>query len=148
MGRTALAGGPLRGDDGWMDDRAVLAVLAVADASPSLPQLGGMARPDGVAIVSEHFWSFSRAGETAVSVRPMPHPRTPLARLPFLRGLVKLGAAIVPLLGRGAAARPRERLLLVAALLAPAPLLAVPAGYRTPALGIVTVALICWMFRG
>jgi hypothetical protein len=131
-----------------MDDRAVLAVLAAADASPSLPQLGGMARPDGVAIVSEHFWSFSRAGETAVSVRPMPRPRTPLARLPFLRGLVKLGAAIVPLLGRGAAARPRERLLLVAALLAPAPLLAVPAGYRTPALGIVTVALICWMFRG
>jgi uncharacterized protein YqhQ len=78
----------------------------------------------------------------------MPRPRLRLARLPFIRGLVKLAMAIVPLLGRGAAARPRERLFLLVALLAPAPLFAVPASYRTPVLAAVTVALICWMFRG
>lgn len=131
-----------------MDDQAVLAVLAEADAAASVPRLGGMARPDGVAIVSEDFWSFSRVGEPAPSVRPMPCPRWRLARLPFIRGLVKLAMAIVPLLGRGAAARPRERLLLLAALLAPAPLLAVPTSDRTPVLAVVTVALIGWLFRG
>jgi hypothetical protein len=31
----------------------VLDVLTAADASPSLPRLGGMARPNGVAIVSD-----------------------------------------------------------------------------------------------
>ena len=92
-----------------VDDLAVLAVLAEADAAASLPRLGGMARPDGVAIVSERFWAFSRVGEPAASVRSMPSPRSPLARLPFVRGLVKLAMAIVPLLGRTAAARPRER---------------------------------------
>jgi len=131
-----------------VDDLAVLAVLAEADASPSLPRLGGMARPDGVAIVSQRFWGFARAGETSVSLRPMPRPRTPLAKLPFLRGLVRLAAAVVPLFGRGAAARPRERVLLLAALLAPAALLPAPAAYRTPALAAVTLALICWLFRG
>lgn len=148
MGRPALAEGRFRGDDVRMDDSAVLAVLADADASASLPRLGGMARPNGVAIVSERFWSFSRADEAVVSLRPMPRPPTALARLPFVRGLVKIAAAIVPLLGRGAAARPRERLLLVAALVAPLPLLALPAADRTPAFAVVTVALICWMFRG
>jgi uncharacterized protein YqhQ len=148
MGRTALAATRLDRDDVRVDDPAVLAVLAEADAAASLPRLGGMARPDGVAIVSERLWSFSRVGEAAASVRSMPTPRTPLARLPFVRGLVKLAMAIVPLLGRGAAARPRERLLLLAALLAPAPLLAVPAPDRTPVLAAVTAALICWLFRG
>ena len=135
-------------DDVRVDDLAVLAILADADAAASLPRLGGMARPDGVAIVSERFWSFSRVGKPAASVRPMPSPRSPLARLPFVRGLVKVAMAIVPLLGRGAAARPRERLLLLVAMLAPVPLLAVPAAYRTPVLAAVTVALIGWLFRG
>ena len=144
----ALAAARFGRDDVRVDDPAVLAVLAEADAAASLPRLGGMARPDGVAIVSERFWSFSRVGEPASSVRPMPSPRSPLAGLPFVRGLVKLAMAIVPLLGRGAAAGPRERLLLLVALLAPVPLLAVPAAYRTPVLAAVTVALIGWLFRG
>jgi uncharacterized protein YqhQ len=148
MGRSALAAMPLRRDDVSVDDLTVLAVLAAADAAPSLPRLGGMARPDGVAIVSERLWSFSRASGPAIVVRPMPVPRSPIARLPFVRGLVKLAAAIVPLFGRGAAARPRERLLLAAALLTPLPVLLLPAVYRTPLLATVTAALICWMFRG
>jgi Protein of unknown function (DUF1385) len=131
-----------------VDDRAVLAVLAEADASASLPRLGGMARPDGVAIVSERFWAFSRAGDEAVSVRPMPRPRTALARVPLVRGLLRLAGAVVPLLGRNSTASWRERLVLVVALAAPVPLLAVPAGYRTPLTAAMVVALICWMFRG
>jgi len=144
----ALAAALLDRDDVRVDDLAVLAVLAEADAAASLPRLGGMARPDGVAIVSERFWAFSRVWEPAASVRSMPSPRSPLARLPFVRGLVKLAMAIVPLLGRNAAARPRERLLLLVGMLAPVPLLAVPAAYRTPVLAAVTVALIGWLFRG
>jgi uncharacterized protein YqhQ len=148
MGRSALAGEANRGDHVHVDDRAVLSVLAEADASASLPRLGGMARPDGVAIVSERYWAFSRAGAPNVSLRAMPRTPTRLAGLPFVRGLVKLAAAVVPLLGRGAAASPRERLLLLTALVAPLPLVAVPGTYRPPVLVAITVGLICWMFRG
>jgi uncharacterized protein YqhQ len=130
-----------------MDDRAVLSVLEAADASPSLPQLGGMARPDGVAIVSQRFWSFgSAAGE--VVVQAMPRPRGGLAKLPFVRGLIKLGSAIVPLLGRNSTASRRERLVLLLALGAPALLLGIPGSYRTPVLAAVTAGLVSWMFRG
>jgi uncharacterized protein YqhQ len=78
----------------------------------------------------------------------MPQVRSRAARLPFVRGLVKLGAALVPMFGRGAAARPRERLLLLACLVAPVPLLAVPPADRSVALGLVTAAVLIWMFRG
>jgi uncharacterized protein YqhQ len=131
-----------------VDDEAVLEVLGAADGSASLPRLGGMARPNGVAIVSERVWCFSRADGGPVSVRAMPQVHWRAARLPFLRGLVKLAAALVPMFGRGAAARPRERLLLLACLVAPVPLLAVPAAYRSVALGLVTVSMLVWMFRG
>jgi Protein of unknown function (DUF1385) len=131
-----------------VDEAAVLRVLAAADASPSLPRLGGMARPNGVAIVSDRVWCFSRAAGGPLSVRPMPQTAPRLAELPFLRGLVKLGAAVVPMFGRGAASRPHERWLLASAIAAPVPLLAVPPGYRSVALGLVTAAMIVWMFRG
>jgi len=131
-----------------VDDASVLYVLAAADASRSVPRLGGMARPDGVAIVSERFWSFSRTDGGTVAVRPMPRARSRVARLPFLRGLVKLASAIVPLLGRSSTASPRERLLLLAALCTPLLLLGVPGSFRTPALVVVTTVLVCWMFRG
>ena len=123
----------------------MLEVLASADASASLPRLGGMARPNGVAIVSERVWCFSRADGGAVALRSMPQAQSRLARLPFLRGLVKLGAALIPIFGRNAAARPRERLLLLAAIAAPLPLLAVPAGDRSVALVLVTAAMLVWM---
>jgi uncharacterized protein YqhQ len=131
-----------------VDDSAVLDVLAAADASASLPRLGGMARPNGVAIVSDRVWCFSRADGGPVSLRPMPQVQSRLGRLPFIRGLVKLSAALVPMFGRSAAARPRERLLLLAAISAPLPLLAVPASYRSIALALVTAAMVVWMFRG
>jgi hypothetical protein len=34
-------------------------MLARADAAATLPRLGGMARPDGVVIVSERHWAFA-----------------------------------------------------------------------------------------
>jgi uncharacterized protein YqhQ len=107
-----------------------------------------MARPNGIAIVSDRVWCFSLANGGRVTTRAMPQARSRFARLPFLRGLVKLGAALVPMFGRGAAARPRERVLLLAAIAAPLPLLAVPASYRTAALATVTASMLVWMFRG
>ena len=131
-----------------MDESAVLEILAAADASASLPRLGGMARPNGVAIVSERVWCFSPVDGGPVALRSMPQTQSRIARLPFLRGLVKLGAALIPLFGRHAAARPRERLLLLAAIGAPLPLLAVPASYRGIVLVLVTASMLVWVFRG
>ena len=131
-----------------MDDAAVLAVLTEADSAPALPRLGGMARPDGVAILSERIWCFSRADGTALSSGRMPHLPTLVVRLPLLRGLAKLAVSLAPLLGRRGTARPGERLVLLAALLAPLPLALVPGVYRTAALAASIVALLAWMLRG
>lgn len=148
MGRSALAGRPQGCDRPQVDDVAVLAVLTEADSSPSLPRLGGMARPDGIAIVSERVWCFSRSDGEKLSSGPMPQPPALLVRVPLARGLAKLAVSLAPLLGRKGAARPAERLLLLAALCAPLPLAAVPGAYRTEALVVSIVALLAWMLRG
>jgi hypothetical protein len=131
-----------------VDDERVLAILTAADGASSLPRLGGMARPDGVAIVSERIWCFSRVAGGEMAVRAMPQPPAALSRVPFLRGLVRVAAALVPLLGRGSAARPLERWVLAAAVVAPLPLLLVPAAYRSWLLVTATIALIAWTLRG
>jgi hypothetical protein len=131
-----------------VDDAAVLAVLTEADASPALPRLGGLARPDGVAIVSERIWCFSRAGDAALSTGRMPRPPALAVRLPLARGLAKLAVSLAPLLSRKGTARLSERFLLLAALLAPLPLALVPGAYRTEALAVSIVALLAWMLRG
>jgi hypothetical protein len=131
-----------------VDDAAVLALLAEADASPVLPRLGGMARPDGVAIVSDRVWCFSRTDGAAVSTGRMPRPPARLVRLPLARGLAKLAVSLAPLLSRNGTARRGERLFLLAALLAPLPLAAVPGAYRTAALAVSIGALLAWMLRG
>ncbi len=106
-----------------------------------------MARPDGVAIVSEHAFAFAdvRGGLRLrdVSARP-----AALRRVPFVRGLVKLGSALAPLFARGGSAGPRERLLLVALLLAPAGIHFLPESLSTAALVATTLFLVGWMFRG
>jgi uncharacterized protein DUF1385 len=130
-----------------VDDVAVLAVLAEADSAAALPRLGGMARPDGVAIVSERVWCFSRTGG-AVSSGRMPSPPQLLTRLPLARGLAKLAVSLAPLLGRRGTARPAERLVLLAALLAPLPLAFAPAHVRPWVLAASIVALLAWMLRG
>jgi uncharacterized protein YqhQ len=130
-----------------VDDAAVLEILRGADRERILPRLGGMARAGGVAIVSEDVWSYSRI-DGDLSVASMPRPPRLMARLPLVRGLVKLGLALAPMFRRGGAAGPRERLILLGALLAPFPLLAAPAGSRGVLAGILTAGLLVWMLRG
>ena len=45
---------------------AAPSILARADALTDLPRLGGMARADGVAIVSERYWAFAKTDGTLV----------------------------------------------------------------------------------
>jgi hypothetical protein len=78
----------------------------------------------------------------------MPSPPRPLARLPLVRGLVKLGLALAPLFRSGGAAGPRERIFLGAALAAPLLMLLVPAPARGPIAVALTIGLVLWMLRG
>jgi uncharacterized protein YqhQ len=130
-----------------VDDTTVLAALTRADAAADLPRLGGMARPDGVAIVSERAFAFAdvRGG---LRLRNVPAGPAMLRRVPFVRGLVKLGSAMAPLFARGGSAGPRERLLLVALVLAPVGIHFLPDSLSTAALVATTLCLLAFMFRG
>ena len=107
-----------------MDSR-VADVLAQADRAASLPKLGGMARPNGVVIVSERHWAFATtSGE--LHEGEMPVRRSRAARIPLVRGLLQLASSMAPLVrGRGIA-RLRERLFLLVALLLPFAFVALP----------------------
>jgi Protein of unknown function (DUF1385) len=127
--------------------RGLFAVFERAEAAGSLPRLGGMARPDGVVIVSERYWAF--AGRDG-SLREGTMPSLPewLHRVPLLRGLGRLGLSLAPLFRRSGVAGRRERPLLLVALLLPFLLVALPGGLRTP-IGLgATIALAAWMLRG
>jgi len=130
-----------------VDDSSVLAALELADRSADLPRLGGMARPDGVAIVSERGFAFADVAG-GLRLRDVPAGPRVLRRVPFLRGLVRLGTALVPLFARDGTARPRERLLLLALVLSPLGLHLLPDALETPALVATMLVLIGWMFRG
>ncbi|MDQ5820082.1 MAG: DUF1385 domain-containing protein [Actinomycetota bacterium] len=127
--------------------RAIPEVLARADAEATLPRLGGMARPDGVVIVSERFWAFAGL-DGSVRTGDMPTPRESLQRIPLLRGLVRLVASLSPLFRRSGVARRRERYLLLLAVLAPLLLILAPEWSRTPVGIVLTVGLLGWMLRG
>ena len=129
-----------------MDSR-VPAVLSHADRVSALPRLGGMARPNGVVIVSEHYWAFATTtGELYEG--EMPTRRVAAARIPLLRGLMQLAASMAPLArGRGVA-RPRERLFLLCALLTPLFFVALPGRLELPAGVLTTTLIILWLFRG
>src|SRR5256885_4672058 len=112
-----------------MDRAGVVSVLRKAEQAAELPRLGGMARAEGVVIASERFWAFARR-DGSVREGRMPSPPRVCRRLPIVRGLVRLGLALVPLFrGRGVARR-RERTLLAAALLGPFALYVLPASAR------------------
>jgi uncharacterized protein YqhQ len=133
-------------EDVWVDSR-VPHVLSHADRAATLPRLGGMARPNGVVIVSEHFWAFAtNTGE--LHEGEMPSRRVAAARIPLLRGLMQLVASMAPLArGRGVA-RPRERLLLLGALLVPLTFVVLPSRLELPAGLLTTALIILWLFRG
>ena len=116
MGRPAQAGRPFVRYNGSMERHAEL--LRRGDAALALPRLGGMARPDGVVIVSERFWAFAGVDGSLREGR-MPQPPEVVHRLPLARGLVRLGASLSPMFRRGGVAPPRERYLILAAVLAP-----------------------------
>jgi uncharacterized protein YqhQ len=130
-----------------VDREAVLEVLAKADATAALPRMGGMARADGVVIASAEHWAFA-ARDGGVRQGSMPQPSEALRRVPLVRGLIRLGSALAPLFRGAGVAGPGERLLLVAALLAPLSLIVLPQSASLP-LGIGTaVVLLAWMLRG
>ena len=128
-------------------DARVTDLLARGDAAALLPKLGGMARPNGVVIVSERYWAFAtKAGELYEGEMPVRNSRA--SRIPLVRGLLQLASSMAPLVrGRGVA-RSRERLVLLIALLLPFAFVALP-GRLELAAGILTTLLIVgWLFRG
>jgi uncharacterized protein YqhQ len=121
--------------------------LAAADSNENLPRLGGMARPDGVVIVSERFWAFAGT-DGSIREGAMPASRTRVRRVPLLRGLVRLVASMSPLFRRSGVARVRERALLVLAILGSLSLALVPEPWRTPLGLALTFGLVAWILRG
>ena len=126
---------------------SLLLSLDRADQTASLPRLGGMARPDGVVIVSERFWAFAGT-DGSLRTGDMPSPPRALRHVPLVRGLIRLGASLSPLFRRSGVARPRERWLLLAAVLAPFLFVFLPERDRLFAGIAVSVGLVAWMLRG
>src|SRR4029078_5659468 len=118
MGRLALAGRPLSGDHGRVDQAATVALLEQGDLAPRALRLGGMARAEGVVIVSERFWAFAGT-DGRLREGTMPTAPNSLRSIPLVRGLVRLSASLSPLFRRQGVARKRERIFLLAAIVAP-----------------------------
>src|SRR3954452_13456522 len=128
-----------------MQDAAEL--LRRADAALALPRLGGMARPNGVVIVSERRWAFAGV-DGSLREGTMPHPREVLKRLPLARGLVRLWSSLAPVLRPGGVAPSRERWLIFTALLAPLALAFVGGPWSTAAGVALSLVLLFTILRG
>ena len=128
-------------------DASVADLLARADAARTLPKLGGMARPNGVVIVSERYWAFATtSGELHEGETPVRRSRA--ARIPLVRGLLQLASSMAPLVrGRGVA-RLRERLFLLVAVLLPFAFVALPGRLELAAGILTTLLIVLWLFRG
>jgi hypothetical protein len=122
-------------------------LLRKADRALSLPRLGGMARPNGVVIVSERHWAFAGVDGSLREGR-MPHPPEGLQRLPLARGLVRLWASLAPVLRPGGVAPSRERYLILTALLAPLGLAFVGGPWSTAAGVALSLVLLVTILRG
>jgi len=114
-------------------------MLRRGDAALALPRLGGMARPNGVVIVSEHFWAFAGT-DGSLREGTMPKPPEIVHSLPLARGLVRLGASLSPMFKRSGVAPPRERLLILFAILAPIGFAFLPSPWST--IGGVSISLL------
>ena len=142
-----MPGGRCLSDDLGVETVSVLDVLERADGSPSLPRLGGMARADGVVIVSERHWAFAGVDGSLREGR-MPRPPEVLRRVPLVRGLVRLGSSLSPLFRRRGVAPRRERWFLAVAVSAPLALVFVPHTLSVVVGVAVTAGLLAWMLRG
>jgi uncharacterized protein YqhQ len=125
--------------------RACPPLLVEADSRPQLPRLGGIARPDGVVIVSERFWAFAGHDGT-LREGEMPHTR--FDRIPLVRGVMKLAVAFAPVFRRSGVAGKRERRILGTLMAAPLGFVFLPSAVAWFAWGLVTAALLVWIFRG
>ena len=132
-----------------MDAIADRELFATADAAGSLPRLGGMARPNGVVIVSERFWAFaSTDGELREGTVSGAARKARFDRIPILRGFLQLAASMGPLLGGRGVARRGERAFLLVALLAPLAFTTLPPRLELLAGVLTTFVLLAWLFRG
>ena len=122
-------------------------LLRKADLAPSLPRLGGMARPNGVVIVSEHHWAFAGV-DGSLREGTMQHTPELLHRVPLARGLVRLWASLAPVLRPGGVAPSRERYLILTALVAPLGLAFVGGPWSTAAGIVLSLVLLVTILRG
>jgi Protein of unknown function (DUF1385) len=125
----------------------VYAALARFDGARSLPRVGGMARPDGVTIVSERYWAFASTDGT-LREGVMPRVPTPIRRVPLVRGLVRLSLSLSPLFRRRGIARRRDRVVLTTALLAPFAFAFLPHSAATLAGFAATTLFLAYLLRG
>jgi hypothetical protein len=142
-----LPGGRRFDDTLRVEPGSVLQELERADRADALPRLGGMARADGVVIVSERFWAFAGVDGTVREGR-MPKPPRRLRSVLFVRGLIRLSASLSPLFRRTGVARGRERWFLGFALAAPFVLAFAPGWVSLTAGFVITGALLAWIMRG
>jgi uncharacterized protein YqhQ len=126
---------------------SVLHQLERGDRAAALPRLGGMARANGVVIVSERFWAFAGVDGT-LREGSMPRPPRSLRSIPLIRGLVRLSASLSPLFRRTGVARKRERRLLAVAVVAPFGLAFAPSWISLAVGFAITGGLLAWMVRG
>jgi hypothetical protein len=130
-----------------VDRGAVLTQLEQGDFAANPPRLGGMARADGVVIVSERYWAFAGV-DGSLREGTMPRPPLALRAIPVARGLARLAGSLSPLFRRTGVARGRERLFLAAAILAPLALVFAPDWVGLVVGFATTVGLLAWLLRG
>src|SRR3954451_2385185 len=140
MGRPALAGRLCRAIQRHvMGSEGTIGLLSRFDGARALPRLGGMARPNGVVIVSERFWAFAGTDGTLREGAMLKAPEA-LQNVTLLRGLVRLSASLSPLFRRTGVSSGRERKLLLAAILGPLVFWLLPSPWPTVAGVAVTAA--------
>jgi uncharacterized protein YqhQ len=144
MGRPAQAGRPFLRYNAVVDEERF---LRSADHALELPRLGGMARPNGVVIVSERYWAFAGIDGSLREGR-MPRPPERLQELPLARGLVRLYASLAPVFRRQGVAPRRERLLVLAAIFVPLGLALLGGRWSTVSGIVLSVALLVTLLRG
>ncbi|HEY8725443.1 MAG TPA: DUF1385 domain-containing protein [Gaiellaceae bacterium] len=115
--------------------------------TPAVPRLGGMARANGVVMVSERYWAFAGTDGSLREGRMPVAPRA-LRAIPLARGLVRLSGSLSPLFKREGVARGRERLFLIVAICAPLALAFAPSWLGLTAGFLTTFALLGWLLRG
>ena len=124
-----------------------LELLQRGDAALALPRLGGMARPNGVVIVSERYWAFAGIDGSLREGR-MPKPPEFLQKLPLARGLTRLWASLAPVLRPGGVAPAKERWLILSAVLAPLALAFLGGSWPTIGGVVFSVLLLGTILRG